>query len=172
LSKFDLPTKIHLESVIRGQKSQAPTTGLKLTFLSNDSQEKIVKLIAESITNILTEKLFHCRAWSIMVDTTPDVAHNEQISICCRIISPDGEASEHLLACRRICGTTSAELYAAIISVLNEKSISLSKLVAQTYDGASNMSGEYSGLQALVRQNIGDRVTFVHCNAHILNLVL
>lgn len=46
------------------------------------------------------------------------------------------------------------------------------KLVAQTYDGASNMSGCYNGLQAIIREKVGDHVIYVHCQAHILNLVL
>ena len=45
-------------------------------------------------------------------------------------------------------------------------------LVAQTYDGASNMSGRYNGLQAKFKELAGEHVIFVHCYAHILNLVL
>ena len=46
------------------------------------------------------------------------------------------------------------------------------KLVAQTYDGPSNMSGCYNGLQAIIKEKVGEHVDFVHCYAHTLNLVL
>ena len=46
------------------------------------------------------------------------------------------------------------------------------KLVAQTYDGVSSMSGCYNGLQAIVKENIGSHVIYIHCYAHTLNLVL
>ena len=45
------------------------------------------------------------------------------------------------------------------------------KLVAQTYDGASTMSGHSSGVQARIREVI-QRAIFVHCMAHVLNLAL
>ena len=45
-------------------------------------------------------------------------------------------------------------------------------LVAQTYDGASNMTGKYNGLQALIKSCVGEHVIFTHCYAHSLNLVL
>ena len=45
-------------------------------------------------------------------------------------------------------------------------------MVAQTYDGASNMSGCYNGLQAIIKEKVGDHVVYVHCYAHTLNLVL
>ena len=34
------------------------------------------------------------------------------------------------------------------------------------------MSGCYNGLQAILKQNIGNHVAYVHCYAHALNLVL
>lgn len=46
-----------------------------------------------------------------------------------------------------------------------------SKLVAQTYDGAAVMSGALNGTQKLVR-DIYPSAIFIHCFAHILNLVL
>ena len=46
------------------------------------------------------------------------------------------------------------------------------KLVAQTYDVASNMSGCYNGLQAIIKERIGKHILYVHCYAHSLNLEL
>ena len=43
-----------------------------------------------------------------------------------------------------------------------------SKLVAQTYDGASTMSGHSSGVQARIREVI-QRAIFVHCIEIIIN---
>ena len=48
----------------------------------------------------------------------------------------------------------------------------MNDLVAQTYDGVSNMSGKYKGLQALIKEHAGEQVIFTHCYARSLNLVL
>ena len=45
------------------------------------------------------------------------------------------------------------------------------KLVAQTYDGASVMSGDISGVNARIKEKYPEAL-FVHCYAHKLNLVL
>ena len=50
--------------------------------------------------------------------------------------------------------------------------VTFEKLVAQMYDGASNMSGCYNGLQALIKQNVANHVAYVHFYDHALNLVL
>ena len=76
------------------------------------------------------------------------------------------------MSCKRASGTTAMELYNVISETLASKAVSFDKLVAQTYDGASNMSGCYNGLQAIIKQKVGDHVVFVHCYAHMLNLVL
>ena len=62
-------------------------------------------------------------------------------------------------------------IYNLISEKLISKSVSFDKLVAQTYDGASNMSGCYNGLQAIIKEKVGEHVAFVHCYAHTLNLV-
>ncbi|CAB4036170.1 zinc finger MYM-type 1-like [Paramuricea clavata] len=64
------------------------------------------------------------------------------------------------------------ELYNLISETLVSKGVSFGKLVAKTYDGASNMSGCYNGLQAIIKEKVGKHVAFVHCFAHTLNLVL
>ena len=56
--------------------------------------------------------------------------------------------------------------------MLKSKGVTFSKLVAQTYDGASNMSGCYNGLQSIIKDKIRSHVVYVHCYAHTLNLVL
>ena len=78
-----------------------------------------------------------------MADTTPDISHHEQGSICVRIVNLNGHVSEHLLACQRAPGTTAEDLYEVIMSVLQFRDVSFDRLIAQAYDGASNMSGCY-----------------------------
>lgn len=45
------------------------------------------------------------------------------------------------------------------------------KLICQTYDGASCMSGQHGGVQAIVKSQCPNAL-FIHCYAHKLNLVL
>ena len=98
--------------------------------------------------------------------------HKEQLSMCDRIVNSDGTTTEHIFASKRARGTTAMALFAVIIKAFDSKDVSFEKLVAQTYDGASNRSGCYNGLQAIIKEKVGDHVIYVHCYAHSLNLVL
>lgn len=44
-------------------------------------------------------------------------------------------------------------------------------LIGQRYDGASNMSGKYNGVQAILREKYSKAI-YVHCTAHTLNLAI
>ena len=65
---------------------------------------------------------------------------------------------------------TASGLADIILSEMNKWEIG-NKIVCQTYDGASVMSGEKSGVQFRIRQ-IYPNTLFIHCYAHQLNLVL
>lgn len=56
-------------------------------------------------------------------------------------------------------------------SIASEFGLNADKLIAQSYDGAAVMSGELGGTQALVKKKF-PKAEFIHCKAHILNLVL
>ena len=77
-----------------------------------------------------------------------------------------------MLNCIRASGTKAFELFKFIKDRLDSHDLPFKKPVGQTYDGASNMSGCYNRLQVLIKREIGDQVTYVHCYAHTLNLVL
>ena len=58
-----------------------------------------------------------------------------------------------------------------VFGVLTRFALPLSNLRAQTYDGAANMSGHYTGCQARVRQ-CQPLALYFHCASHIVNLVM
>ena len=65
-----------------------------------------------------------------------------------------------------------AELIAAeIMKKLESLKIDKNKLIGQSYDGASVMSGNAGGVQRIVR-NTYPFAFYVHCYAHQLNLIL
>src|SRR6185312_5962832 len=55
--------------------------------------------------------------------------------------------------------------------VLAEYGLSIARLRGQGYDGASNMRGEFNGLQKQIRDE-NPHAFYVHCFAHQLQLVI
>ena len=62
-------------------------------------------------------------------------------------------------------------LYHLVRTVLMTLGLNIEDIVAQCYDGAANMRGMYKGVAARIKRD-NPRAIYVHCNAHILNLVL
>lgn len=63
------------------------------------------------------------------------------------------------------------DLAKTIITCLNDCHIDCQYLFGQAYDSASNMSGRFSGVQAIIRRD-HPYACNVHCTAHALNLVI
>ena len=68
--------------------------------MSDKSQNQLIRIIGDQITTVIVEMIKNCIGWSLIVDSTPGVAHKEQLSICVRIVGRGGLVSEHILACK------------------------------------------------------------------------
>lgn len=83
-----------------------------------------------------------------------------------------GQPVERMVRLVDVSGDKTAVALAKQVDILAEKfNLTAEKIVAQTYDGAAVMSGSAGGTQALVKQKF-PRADFIHCRAHVLNLVL
>lgn len=186
LAEYDDIIALHLENIERehlnfeakkkgtkkGDKARRFGRGSKLTFLSNDMQNKLIEIISKEIAKEVVNLIKNSVAWAVIADTTPDVSKHEQFSLCVRVVIKSGEVSEHLLFCTRAEATTAEKLVNLVSEEMNKLNVQFENVVAQTYDGASNMSGKYNGLQAKFKELAGEHIIFVHCYAHNLNLVL
>ena len=96
----------------------------------------------------------------------------EQLSIIVRLDSGSDIVERFLKFVDVSTDRTAATLTAVIKGILDQYTgITNNKLIMQTYDGASVMSGHIGGVQTLMRQQY-PFAYFVHCAAHRLNLVL
>jgi len=66
---------------------------------------------------------------------------------------------------------TDGQSVAMILDVLLRLNLPVSQLRGQTYDGASNMAGQYNGAQAIVRTK-QLLAMYVHCLMHAGNLAV
>lgn len=107
--------------------------------------------------DIILKDLQDSIIYSIMVDSTQDVAVMDQLAICVRYVVHG-----------KISGLS---LYETIRSELISFGISMSNTIACSFDGANNMKGCYNGLQAHLKQD-NEELLYTHCMGHVLNLVV
>ena len=157
----------------KGGKIRRFGRGSKLTFMSNDIQNKLINIISKETALDIVNLMKGSAAWALIADTTSDVSKHEQLSLCVRVVSQSDNVSEHLLFCTRALPTTAKQLLNHVADELERLAVPYDNQVAQTYDGASNMSRRYKGLQAKFRELSGEEhIIFLHCYVHTLNLVL
>ena len=78
---------------------------------------------------------------------------------------------ERLLSVKKVDETLSETLFKTVCQTFEEHHIDVKNLRGQCYDGASNVSGKHTGLQARLKE-LSPSAMFVHCYAHVLNLVI
>ncbi|XP_021775156.1 zinc finger MYM-type protein 1-like [Chenopodium quinoa] len=109
--------------------------------------------------------------FGILFDESSDASQKEQMALCVRYVDKKGMIVERFLGIVHVRDTTALSLKEAILSLLNEHSLSLSRVRGQGYDGASNVKGEINGLKTLIK-NETSSAYYIHCFAHQLQLTL
>ena len=89
----------------------------------------------------------------------------------CTYVNSQGNVVERFLALVHVTNTTSDALKEALFGILDRHKLSVSRTREQGYDGASNMRGEFNGLQKRILDE-NPYVFYVHCVAHQLQLVV
>lgn len=82
-----------------------------------------------------------------------------------------GIIREHFLCFEELPGASADNYFDVLKKCLRKFDLDFSMCRGQSYDGASTMSGRYSGLQSKVKE-LSPLSLYIHCCAHNLNLVL
>ena len=144
----------------------------RFTGVSADTQNELINCLDAVIEDQIMQELNDCTFLSVQVDETTDVSTKEQLSIIVRLDSGSDIVERFLKFVDVSTDRTAATLTGVIKGILNQHTgITDNKLIMQTYDGASVMSGHIGGVQILMRQQY-PFAYFVHFAARRLNLVL
>jgi hypothetical protein len=95
----------------------------------------------------------------------------EQMAVTVRFVNDKGAVVEKFLGLKHVEDTTSNTLKKDLLEMLGAYGLSIARLRGQGYDGASNMRGEFNGLQKQIRDQ-NPYTFYVHCFAHQLQLVI
>ncbi|XP_060760237.1 zinc finger MYM-type protein 1-like [Neoarius graeffei] len=108
--------------------------------------------------------------FSIIMDGTQDIQGKEQVSICLRYVDKDLVPVEAFLGLYDTPATTGEQMAKLAVDMLLRLNLPISGLRGQTYDGAANMAGRFSGAQAVLKKE-QPLALYVHCGAHCVNLI-
>lgn len=162
ISKFDPFLSQHLEHF--GQKGKG-----SVSYLSKTICEELISCMGRKVYNQIIAEIKQAKYYSIVVDSTPDLSHIDQLSIIFRYCL-NGKVLERFLCFIPIHSHTGKSLADEILSLLETNLVKIENCRGQTYDNASNMSGKYKGVQAEIKKR-NKLAHYVPCAAHSLNLV-
>lgn len=155
-----LPAAIDMVSVMIGESA---ANDLKNVPLSNNTISRRIHDMAEDINEQIVEKLSDI--FAIQLDEATDSNDDAQLICYVRYIH-ETNVCEDLLFCRKICESGKAtDLFKILDSYMIENNIKWENCVGVCTDGARAMSGQYGGLQALIKTK-APNVKWTHCVIH------
>lgn len=79
MAKFDPIMKEHLRRIEENELTE--------TYLSKSIQDELICLVAQCTTEAIVERVRRAKYYAVIMDCTPDVSHNEQLSVVLRIVN-------------------------------------------------------------------------------------
>lgn len=163
LAEFDPFLASHIERF--GNQGSGSTS-----YLSKTVCDEFILLMGHKVLKQIGDEIRRAKYFSLIIDSTPDIAHVDQLTFVIRYVSETGEPCERFLKFLPSVGHKAEEMFAAIASELKTLGLNIQDCRGQSYDNAANMSGIYNGLQAKIQRQ-APFAFFVPCSAHSLNLV-
>ncbi|KAI3715955.1 hypothetical protein L6452_22949 [Arctium lappa] len=139
-------------------------------YTSPDIQKEILRVYATNVQEAIRDEIGTSK-FCLIVDESQDESKKEQMAIVVRFVDRNGYVKERFLDLVHVKDTTSLTLRNEISSSLSFHKLDVQDIRGQGYDGASNMRGEWNGLQTLFLKEC-PYAYYIHCFAHQLQLAL
>ncbi|KAL4113451.1 hypothetical protein QTP88_017068 [Uroleucon formosanum] len=139
------------------------------SYLSKTICEELIQLMGKKVLKTIIEEIHIAKYYSLIVDSTPDCSHIDQLSIVFRYVYL-GEVKERFVHFIPINSHKGKSLFDVVDNFLISHNLTLKNCRGQSFDNAANMSGKYEGLQAHIKQK-NPFAQFVPCAGHSLNLI-
>ena len=101
--------------------------------------------MGKAAEDTIVRELKEAKYFSMSLDSTPDIAHTNQLCFTVRYVKPTGPV-ERFLAFVPMEGHTAQQIFDSLVQCTSEKGTDLANCRGQSYDNASNMSGKYNGV--------------------------
>ncbi|XP_022680093.1 uncharacterized protein LOC111256413 [Setaria italica] len=111
-------------------------------------QKDLARACAEETSELIKSEIGD-RCFAVLVDEARDASIKEQMAVVVRFVNDKGSVIERFLGIEHVSDTTSTSLKEALDTMLRRYGLSISKIRGPGYDGASNMRGQFHGLQRL-----------------------
>ncbi|XP_053146899.1 uncharacterized protein LOC128342872 [Hemicordylus capensis] len=163
------------DPVMKEHLTQVESHPGSTSYLSPAVQNEFIHLMASAVRQSLLRGIRKARYYGLMFDSTPDLAHREQMSQVVRYIEFDYERKtvhvrESFLGFIQLSLKDAESLTEDILKRLEKDGMELQDCWSQCCDNDAVMAGHRSGVSQRIHEK-NNLAVFVNCDNHSLNLV-
>lgn len=153
------------KAIVKNLFSEKHTNEVSAISVSNSTVKRRIDEMAESVKNILLERLRESETFALQLDESNDISNNANLVAFVRY-EHENKVCEDFLFCESLPLHTTAEaLFDVVNDFVTKNNLQWEKCVGISTDGAKAMSGKHKGLVARI-QNVAPLVKWTHCCIH------
>ena len=141
----------------------------RTSYLSSTICNEFIDIIGDLILKKIIQETKESKYYGIIVDSTPDLSHVDQLTFILRYVDPvDLEPVEWFLQFIPIYSHQGKSLAEVIANFLSNNGLDIMNCRSQSYDNASNTSGVYKGVHACIRKSTHLQSSFHVVHTHLI----
>ncbi|CAM5161614.1 unnamed protein product [Natator depressus] len=108
----------------------------------HQTYDEFITIMAEQLRNQFTDEVKDAKYYSIIVDSTPDVNHVDELTLILKYMTNNGDVVERFLCFVPLKSHTSECLETTVLEIIANLDLGIKNCRGQSFDNAANMAGK------------------------------